>query len=331
MKKKINLINIKINQSSKKKLSKLNLRNKIAIGDWCELIENIYLNKKDYKFLDFNNWHNLKKKSQDSHLIMTTYDYFLKFLTFKLNEIHKKKETQKFWEILLGRWLFAYIHNIYSRWQIVQEIKKDFRIETLITSEYEDLDFIPNTSQDSHWIMMSPYNDYWNTLIFNKIIKFMFKKKIKIRYIKKQKIKLKKNYSYNSIFFSNVINFSLNKKIFFYDLSLDKKIRFLLMVQNYFLNFHLCKKKINLKNKTNKELRNQLRPKKKVFKNEFFKFLHLDIIFRVPKIFLENFDDLNNTYRSLNWPKKPDYIISSYAQYYDEVFKYYCAKKNQKI
>ena len=61
MKKKINLINIKINQSSKKKLSKLNLRNKIAIGDWCELIENIYLNKKDYKFLDFNNWHNLKK------------------------------------------------------------------------------------------------------------------------------------------------------------------------------------------------------------------------------------------------------------------------------
>ena len=47
----------------------------------------------------------------------------------------------------------------------------------------------------------------------------------------------------------------------------------------------------------------------------------------MPKIFLEDFLILKKTYKNLNWPKKPEYILSSYGQYYDEVFKFYCAQK----
>ena len=70
--------------------------------------------------------------------------------------------------------------------------------------------------------------------------------------------------------------------------------------------------------------------KKKNLKNKFLKFKDKDIKYRLPKIFLENFKDLDDTYRVINWPKNPEYILSSYAQYYDEVFKYYCAKKIKK-
>ena len=44
-----------------------------------------------------------------------------------------------------------------------------------------------------------------------------------------------------------------------------------------------------------------------------------------PKIFLENFNSLEYELSKLSWPKKPKYILTSYP-YYEEVFKYYCAK-----
>ena len=44
---------------------------------------------------------------------------------------------------------------------------------------------------------------------------------------------------------------------------------------------------------------------------------------------------LENSYRDLNWPKKPKYIISSYGYFYDEIFKIYASKlreeKNTKL
>ena len=48
---------------------------------------------------------------------------------------------------------------------------------------------------------------------------------------------------------------------------------------------------------------NLLVKKKKNLKNKFFKFVYKDIKYRLPKIFLENFKDLDDTYRVLNWPK----------------------------
>jgi len=329
-KRKINLINFNVNENKIKNASKLKSDNLISIGDWCELLKNIYIDKKKYEYFNFYKWNNLRKKTQDSRLIIETYEYFLKILTDKLNYIHKKKENKRFWEILLGRWLFTYVQNIYSRWQIVQKIKSNFKLVSVITSHYDNSNFIPYNTQDAHWIMNSPDNAHWNIAIFNKIIKFIYNDSINFKYFKTVK-NLNYNYNFfNNIYYSKVINFSLKKNIFFYDLSLDKKKFFLLMLKNNFLNIQLRKKNKILNKKINLVLRDKLSLEKKIFKNKFYEFIYKDIKYRLPKVFFEDFKELENTYKILNWPQAPDYILSSYAQYYDEVFKYYCAKKIKK-
>ena len=47
----------------------------------------------------------------------------------------------------------------------------------------------------------------------------------------------------------------------------------------------------------------------------------------MPKAFLENFDQLQKIIDTLNWPKTPKVIMTSYSHYNDEVFKLYAAQK----
>ena len=54
MKNTINLINLQINKNSKKINNlKLSLNNTFAIGDWCELQDNYFTEKRKFKSLNF--------------------------------------------------------------------------------------------------------------------------------------------------------------------------------------------------------------------------------------------------------------------------------------
>ena len=186
-KRKINLINANIIDYKTKDISKFKLHNLISIGDWCELSKNIYLEKK-FEYFDFYKWSNLKEKSKDTYFIIEVYEYFLEMLADRLNYIHQKKETKKFWEILLSRWLFHYLQNLFSAWQIVQKIKNNFELGSVITNQYDNYNFIPNNTQDAHWIMMSPNSIDWNISIFNEILKYVYKDRINFRFLPKLKI-----------------------------------------------------------------------------------------------------------------------------------------------
>jgi len=66
--------------------------------------------------------------------------------------------------------------------------------------------------------------------------------------------------------------------------------------------------------------------KYKKTKDIFLNFANHLLTQNIPKIFIENYYILEKTYKSLNWLKKPNYIITSLAHLYDEVFKIYVAK-----
>ena len=331
MKNTINLINLQINKNSKKINNlKLSLNNTFAIGDWCELHDNYFTEKRKFKSLNFYKWDNHKKKTEDIKEILKTYKFFLSFLSLRLNKIHKKNYNKKSWEIILSRWLFTYITNLYARWEIVKKIKKNYNINLLVTHNFKDKDFIPDTSKHSHWMMQSPENDFWNTMIFNKILKFSSEKKIKNKYFKTKAINNKLFSEQKKIFYSDVINYNKNKKIFFYNLSLDKKYKILMMYQNSFLNIISKKKEIKLNKKINFKKRDLLLGAKNSSRKSFSDFIFSDLKFSIPKIFVENFSVLENVHKNINWPKNPDYILTSYGQYYDELFKLYCAMNIKK-
>ena len=61
--------------------------------------------------------------------------------------------------------------------------------------------------------------------------------------------------------------------------------------------------------------------------DEFLNFANYFVKKNLPKIFLENYENLEKTYEKLKWPKNPKYIITSHAHIIDDVFKIYVAKK----
>ena len=66
------------------------------------------------------------------------------------------------------------------------------------------------------------------------------------------------------------------------------------------------------------------------FKDNFNKFLFSILKLSLPRIFLEDFSKLKSISNNLNWPKKPNYILTSYGNENDDLFNSYVmqAKKN---
>ena len=61
--------------------------------------------------------------------------------------------------------------------------------------------------------------------------------------------------------------------------------------------------------------------------NNFVNFITENIYKIMPRNFLENFKEIEKKINSLNWPKNPKVIMTSYSHFTDEVFCIYTAKK----
>ena len=92
--------------------------------------------------------------------------------------------------------------------------------------------------------------------------------------------------------------------------------------------FNLDKNKFITNKKIDKNTRYKI---KNIFdpKNKFEKFLLNSFIYHLPKIFLENFEDLKNFSAKSNLPQKPKKIMTSSALWYDSFFSYHVAKLSE--
>ncbi len=66
-----------------------------------------------------------------SNKIFLYYDFIIPILCKKLNFILKKKYDQKFWNILIGPWLFLFLEFYYSKYLIYKNIKKKGKLFNL--------------------------------------------------------------------------------------------------------------------------------------------------------------------------------------------------------
>ena len=329
--KKINLISFNLENIEKKVLENLKKKQKITlIGNWCQD------NKKNEKIesLNFYNWNLKKEKIKDDKKINKIYENLLTQFSKNLNIIHKKNYPKKYWESLISRWLTSFLLDLYSKWQISEKIILNYKIKKFFYIKLDEKKFIPENTFHHNNIHKN-VNGYWSHLIFRKIINYRLNKLNELKLPTKKSIKYSSDTNFDSfnVLDKNIINFSLFKKIVLFHLSFDKKITFHLKMKNFFLN-------IFFKNFTNKvyfrsnnlryEFCNLFSTQKDNFENFLIKSIHLAF----PKIFLENYEFLERSYLNLKWPKNPDYILTTYGHYYDELFKIYCAKnlmKNSKL
>ena len=180
-------------------------------------------------------------------------------------------------------------------------------------------------------IIYKNVNGFWSHLIFRKIMNYRLNKLNEIKLSTKKSIKYFSDANFNNfnVIDKNIINFSLFKKIVLFKLSFDKKIIFHLKIKNFFFNIFFKNFTTKLKFKSN-NLRYEFCSLFSTQNDNFENFLIKSIHLAFPKIFLENYEFLERSYLNLKWPKNPDYILTTYGHYYDELFKIYCAKKLNK-
>lgn len=286
------------------------------------------LDKRDNFILSDYHWSDKNKVEEDIEYIKKIYDTILFDLSNTLNDYHKKDYPIRYWEILLSTWLARSIVALFDRWEIISEIKKKYKNLNSKFIKYNDLDFISLDTEDFSTNKL--YSDDWNHWIFHKIIKFLgdiqTKEIPKINFIKKyNKVHeplLKKPFFFN--FFHFINNFFFKKDFFCKNLYLSRMLKIKLYFS--FLQLPLiynsppiegAKPNIKERLKLNFICKND---------DQFLKFFYEFIKLNIPAVFLEGYQNLENIYSRLNWPKNPKVIITSVSHITDEVFKVYTAK-----
>lgn len=314
----------KIAISSKDKKALSEGKNNFYIGEWCLSKKNFF---KKGLFLDTYEYSELFDKNSEFFYLNNIYKSVLDNLVKSLNKYHNKKYPKKYWEILIYRWLWSYIMHLYARWEIVEKVFRNYQIKTVYNLNFDNKVFIPDSTIHARDIMTEAGNNYWNHQVFINIVKYKYEKKIKI-----EKITAKKNFDIRSVVSSlskglqyhQVLNYSCNRSHFFYDISLKNKFIYVLRYFNkFFFKKKIKIKSINLQKKNNRENFYLF----DTTSDKFINFVNFSLEWNFPRIFLENYCKLEDIYKKLNWPKKPEYIYSETAHNFDEVYKIYLAKK----
>ncbi len=294
--------------------------------------------QKNYKdhYINESTWENKKKFSKDFYYLENIYQKLLILISKQLNQYHKKNLSIRFWKILIGPWISTFIHIYFERWHNVKNSLKKKKVERCIMLKLDHERFIPYDHKD--FIYFSQ-NDLWNQYLYQNIISIFLKKKQIIQ--KNFPIKrfnaeisnsiLNKFYKKN---LSEIIKKSLmrffnffnhrNDKLFIYTsyLGFKNELKLSLRLKQLPI-FIINEDKIKI-NKVNNNIREKI-SNLLLNKNEFEKNLIRSIGSFFPKIFIENFEDLEKFSNKANLPKKPKTVFTSNSLWYDTKLAFHVA------
>ena len=100
----------------------------------------------------------------------------LKILSKKLNKLHNKNQSLRFWKILIGPWLSLFIHVYFERWQNIKTVFNKYKIDRCIFLNLDENLFRAFDNREFKNLVNS---DIWNQYLYQSIIKnFLSKKNI---------------------------------------------------------------------------------------------------------------------------------------------------------
>ncbi len=297
---------------------------------------NIYKHKKNFYISKF--WHKNQKKLKKKVLILRKI--LLPQLKNNLNSLHNINYSNDDWEILLEPWLNNYLQTTYFRWLIVDDLIKKFGNFKYLEISTNKLVPAFDTMQFSEFDYK---HDVFNHLNYQDILKFRNKDKNKI-------ILKKNNFKLNNNEFIQVIYNRIKNNYFFilYENILEKffKIEILINIKTKKSNFlKLCSKLkvfpfkglsvfdrsklINICNKKtfSKQKRNNFFFPFKIKKN-FDNYILKRINFDIPRIFVENFNDVIDLHH--NKLKNIKFVITDTMHEYNPIFKSWLVTKKRK-
>ena len=303
----------------------------LFLGEWCKL----YKRKEVWAKLTYEDfpyhWDNRYKLESDYIYLNELYERLIKILVVKLNQFHEKNYSVNYWRILIGWWLLYTLNVLFDRWELIRLVSTNRKGLKTIIFDDELSNYIP---KDHIELTQLCDDDYWNSLIFSKILNYFKdintecingKKDFSIIHVKSNKKETLKHFFFRyfqkiSCFFSRenspiiltpyisylnetLLNFSFFRLPLFFNLNEFEQVE-----------PNLDSRDWNLSLDTD---------------NKFESFICEIIGNLLPINYLEGYSKLNLFLNKLNWPDKPNFIFSSNSFYYDDIFKLYAAKKKE--
>ena len=283
-------------------------------------------------------WKNKSLLISDIKYLDELFGKILKILSKKLNKLHNKNQSLRFWKILIGPWLSLFIHVYFERWQNIKTVFNKYKIDRCIFLNLDENLFRAFDNREFKNLVNS---DIWNQYIYQSIIKnFLSKKNIiysktnlnnQQKYLENAKAVFtednkKKKISFKNLIFSSFNLFNRrNYEYFIYKTSLGFK-------NELELSNKLNQKPIfpipDLKKSTSSNYQKSRNDIKFLFKpkNLFEKELHKMLINQIPSIFIENFNQLEHFSKNSNIPQNPKIIFTSEAIWFDTKISYHVGK-----
>jgi putative transferase (TIGR04331 family) len=140
----------------------------IFLGPWCLTSENAtYRRKLDYEIMP-SPWKDRETYYEAGLYTYKIYQHLLENLSEYLNGVHNTKHTKRFWQIIIGPWLFNFIDALYSRYLCVQEaISRYSPINTIFLDKTSYI--TPNSSKEL--VDLCCLDDVYNLQLFSQIFK----------------------------------------------------------------------------------------------------------------------------------------------------------------
>jgi len=285
----------------------------IFLGEWCKLYprRHIWL-KRNFSTIS-NLWTDKNKMDRDEIYLKDLYERFLTALSSELNKIHESNYSVRYWRIVIGPFLFAYIPIIFERWETLRNFFEGSNqtVDVIDLNSNSKKNLFPNIFTRD-FIQRGVNSDFWNLKLFSKIIKYKYHTKVNI-------LNLHNNFQNNYIHqmdWKHSLKDDLKKMIKFYIKKIEQllspqivKYNKIIFDEGYmsyldYIKFCLQLKLIptsaanylsneNLKIKNYSENKNDLRSSSMNFqfdsKNDFEEFLKKNIVEELPEIFLEKY------------------------------------------
>ena len=306
------------------------------IGPWCE---NSDLKKFNYEIIknQSHHWSDKTKMLSDYDYLKLFYEKLIPLFSKELNKIHNLHEDKKYWELILGPWLFTMIPIIFDRWEVLRTFinqNSNIKFHTTVNKD-KNLKFEYTTDV----IRSFAYKDNFNLYLFGEIIKKNYKD-IKIYEIDtfSNEFKDKKKKYFNSkLSFELIRMFSLMNKIQF-DVKSIRIFDFLKLCVSlrtfpfttdslfsmFQKNFFIKKKFVVNRNQIENNIIDE-------FNNPFEKFCVYFLINTMPQCFLENFMEIKIKTDGLSSKQKT--FFSNFSILSNDVYRFWVAnsKKNSSI
>jgi len=245
-------------------------------------------------------------------------------LSSKLNHIHKTNFSEKYWEQVIGHWVYDFLSVISNRWTCIkslEEKKNSFCAEVV---QFNDLDLV--TTDYDQFISYASENDYWNLCLYSLILDTLGSISIekvevnnpnKSQTLQKKGLHLKNFLVYLSSFFGR------KDSLFFSRTGMDR-----LPEMQFFKKFRFWDYIVPKTSNYNPDIRKSITLSIEA-RNDFEKFV-IDIILKfLPKSYIEDFQYLSKLGDKI-FPNSPNIIFTSVSHLHSDFFNIWSAKKRLK-